>query len=253
MIELRNVSAGYSKTNVIKDINIKFEKNTITSIIGPNGCGKSTLLQVLAKNLVPAAGDVYLNDKLINYIPRKEYVRYVSILPQSRDVNAITVYNLVMHGRFPYMGFPRYPTIVDKEKVHAAMEMTGILQYKNRSVDELSGGERQKIYLAMVIAQDTDIVLLDEPATYLDINYQLETLSLLENLKKDNKTIITVMHDIPHALSISDKVCLMEKGTITKFDDPNAIFNSKEIDRIFSVSVKNFEHNGEHLFWFSRP
>lgn len=242
MISLRNVTAGYDKKEVIKNIDITFEKGTITTIIGKNGCGKTTLLKASSNLLKPIAGKVMLNCvngwSNIYAMKNNQAAKKISFLSQSREAPNISVYSLVMHGRFPYLNFARIPQKKDKILVEEAIEKMGIGKYKNKNIKELSGGERQKVYIAMILAQATDIIFLDEPTTYLDINHQLEILEIIRELKKSGKTIVMVLHDLNCALSYSDKICLMNKGEIVLYDTPKAIIDSKMIDKVFNVSCE---------------
>ncbi|HBR03076.1 MAG TPA: ABC transporter ATP-binding protein [Ruminiclostridium sp.] len=238
MIELRQITAGYSGKAVIHDISLAFERGTITGIIGKNGCGKTTLLKTAANLLRPQAGSVLINGESVLGMPGKKIAAALSYLPQIREVPNMTVYNLVMHGRFPYLGFPRIPLEADRKIAKQAMELAGILACRDKNIRELSGGERQKAYIAMLLAQDTDAVFLDEPTTYLDINHQLEILELIRQLKKMGKTLVMVVHDLSSALCYSDRICLMEKGRIAVCDTPDAVFKSGEIERIFHVACE---------------
>ncbi len=245
MIKLHNVTAGYDKVEIIKNINIAFEEGSITSIVGKNGCGKTTLLKTASNLLKPFRGGITIRGKDIANIPSKELAKQLSYLPQHRVVPNITVYNLVMHGRYPYLGFSRTPQKKDKEIVEKAIENMGLRQYIHRNIHELSGGQRQKVYIAMVLAQDTDIIFLDEPTTYLDINHQLEILEVIKKLKKMGKTIVMVLHDLNSALSYSDRICLMEEGEIAIYDTPQVVYESGEIDRIFKVFSSQVLTEGE--------
>lgn len=253
MISLKNVTAGYNGVEIIKNISISFEKGTITSIIGKNGCGKTTLLKTSSNLLKSFWGEVMLNGESISGIAGNELAKHISFLPQVRSVPNITVYNLVMHGRFPYLGFPRRPQKADKLIVESAIDNMGIAKYKSKNIQELSGGERQKVYIAMVLAQNTDIIFLDEPTTYLDINHQLEILEIIKELKKMGKTIVMVLHDLSNALSYSDKICLMEKGEIAIYGMPQAVLDSNELGRIFNVSWKEIctNNGGSKQYIFS--
>ncbi|NMA83574.1 MAG: ABC transporter ATP-binding protein [Epulopiscium sp.] len=241
MIKLDNISAGYDKIEIIKNINIAFKEGSITSIIGQNGCGKTTLLRTASNLLKPFRGDITISGKNITSFQNKELAKKISFLPQLRSVPNITVYQLVMHGRYPYLGFSRTPQKRDKEIVEKAIESMQLNKYIQKNVKELSGGQRQKVYIAMVLAQDTDIIFLDEPTTYLDINHQLEILEIVKRLKKMGKTIIMVLHDLNNALSYSDQVCLLENGEVVIYDTPQAVYDSKEIDRIFKVNSQQVQ------------
>ncbi len=236
MIKLNNINAGYNKVTIIKNININFEKGSIISIIGKNGCGKSTLLRTASNLLKPFSGEITINGTNISAIDRRELSKIVSFLPQHRPVPNMSVYNLVMHGRYPYLGFSRTKTQQDKDIVENAIRSMGLDPYRNKNIQELSGGERQKAYIAMILAQDTDIIFLDEPTTYLDINHHLEILEITKELKGLGKTVVMVLHDLHSALVYSEKICLMDKGEIVMYDTPVRVFASKEIDRIFSIN-----------------
>jgi ABC-type cobalamin/Fe3+-siderophores transport system ATPase subunit len=247
MIKLHNITAGYNRVEIIKNINMDFEEGSITSIIGKNGCGKTTLLRTASNLLKPFRGEITIGGQDISRIPNKELAKKVSFLPQFRTVPNITVHNLVMHGRYPYLGFSRTPQRRDKEIVKKAIEHMSLDNLINKNVHELSGGQRQKVYLAMILAQDTDIIFLDEPTTYLDINHQLEILEVIKNLKHMGKTIIMVLHDLNSALSCSDRICLMDRGEIVIHDTPQAVFESREIDRIFKITSSRVSTEDEDV------
>ncbi|HHX55062.1 MAG TPA: ABC transporter ATP-binding protein [Clostridiales bacterium] len=253
MISLNKVTSGYMGVNIIKDISLSFEKGNIISIIGKNGCGKTTLLKTASRLIKPYSGDVLLNENSIFNITSKEVARHISYLPQNRDVPSIKAYDLVMHGRFPYLKFPRIPTDDDKRLAEEAIERLKITEYKDKNIRELSGGERQKVYLAMILAQDTDIIFLDEPTTFLDINHQLEILKIVKDLKKMGKTIVMVIHDLNSALTYSDKVCLMDKGQIVIYDTPQNVYKSKLIENTFEIQCQELSvsNKGERQYVFS--
>lgn len=253
MIKLSNVTAGYMGMKIIKNISLSFEKGKIISIIGKNGCGKTTLLKTASKLIKPYSGNIELNGESIFAMTGKEAAKHISYLPQNRDIPSIKVYDLVMHGRFPYLGFPRIPRDEDKLIVEEAIYMLGIRKYRDKNIKELSGGERQKVYIAMILAQDTDIVFLDEPTTYLDINHQLEILEIVKELKKMGKTVVMVIHDLNSALTYSDNVCLMDKGQVIIYDKPQVVYESKEIEKIFDINCQEVyaSNKNERQYVFS--
>ncbi|MEG6611570.1 ABC transporter ATP-binding protein [Pseudoclostridium thermosuccinogenes] len=252
MIRLKDITAGYKGIKIIKNINVFFEKGSITGITGKNGCGKSTLIKTASGLIKPFSGDIMLDEENIYNIPDRKLAREISFLPQIRNVPNITVYNLVMHGRFPYLGFPRILQDEDKAIVENALEKLGIKKYRDKNLIELSGGERQKVYIAMVLAQDTDYIFLDEPTTYLDINHQLEILDIIKELKNMGRAVIMVIHDLNSALTYCDKVCLLDKGEIVIFDTPEAVYNSREIERVFRVKCDEIymEEKGQSQYVF---
>ncbi len=253
MLKLENITAGYGKIPVIKDINIEFEKGRITTIIGPNGSGKSTLLKAIVDLCEVWQGAIYLKGKSRELIGQKEFAKQVSYLPQIHTGGAITVGRMVLHGRFPYLSYPRHYRREDYECCTRAMERTGILSLRDKKVEELSGGQRQKVYLAMALAGETELFLFDEPTTYLDINYQLELLQIMEQLKGQGKTIITVLHDLDFALRISDTIIVMKQGLIAKAGTPEEVLKSGIIDEIFKIKVKSFlDNEGMKHFYYEQ-
>lgn len=235
MLELMSLSAGYDGHAVLSDIDLSFEPGTVTSIIGRNGCGKSTLLKTSCRLLPPLGGFVRVDGRDASSFEPKEWARLVSVLPQSRTLPSIPVSTLVMHGRFPYLGFSRKAGPQDKAKVESAMQRMGVWEYRHKNMDTLSGGERQKVYLAMLLAQDARYVFLDEPATFLDIHYRLEILRLMRELRDEGRCVVAVMHELSHALSVSDSVCLLDEGRMALCDQPQVVYASGEVERCFHV------------------
>lgn len=253
MMELIDVSSGYNGLKKIDSISIKINKGCITSIIGPNGCGKTTLLKVASGLIPPYHGKILLDNIPINSIKKKEFAKKVSILPQIRNTPNIIVSSLVMHGRFPYLGFSRKLSTYDREKVEYAMELTGVIKFRNKNLLELSGGERQKVYIAMIVAQDTDIIFFDEPTTYLDINQQFQVIELIKNLNKMGKTIVIVLHDIVQALIHSHRICVMDRGEIKSYGTPEEILNKKVINEVFGVDCKKVDiQESCHSYYLSQ-
>lgn len=251
MIRLEGVTAGYHRIPAIKEINLVIKQAEITTIVGPNGSGKSTLLKVTAGLCDLMDGRLYLKGQERKVIGEKQAARFISYLPQSHSLPAITVGRMVLHGRFPWLSYPRKYRAADYEACHRAMERLGILALKDKRVAELSGGERQKVYLAMALAGGTEIFLFDEPATYLDIRYQLDILRLMEELKGQGKTIITVMHDLDAALRISDTVALMQEGRLVQYGPAVKIGEMGVLEEVFQVSAESFiDERGKKRYYF---
>lgn len=214
----KNLKIAYGERDIVKNLDISIPDGQITTIIGPNGCGKSTVLKTLSRILNPKSGVVYLDGKGISKEPTKQIAQKMAILPQSPDSpEGLTVGELVSYGRFPYQRGLGKLTRRDFEVIDWALEVTGIYEFKDRAVDALSGGQRQRVWIAMALAQETDIILLDEPTTYLDLSHQLEVLELLYQLNRDQKrTIVMVIHDLNHAARFAHHMVAMKDGAILK-------------------------------------
>ncbi len=253
MLKLENVTAGYGKLPVVKGITAELEKGRITTIIGPNGTGKSTLLKAIVGLCELQQGTVWLEGKNRENIGNKEFARQVSYLPQVRAAGAITVERMVLHGRFPYLSYPRHYRREDYEYCTRAMERTGILSLRDKRVEELSGGERQKVYLAMALAGETELFLFDEPTTYLDIRYQLELLQIMEELKEQGRTILAVLHDLDYAMRLSDAMIVMKQGEVVMTGTPECIQRSGILDEVYGIRVKSFlDEEGKKHFYFDQ-
>jgi iron complex transport system ATP-binding protein len=238
MIELRQLNGGYRGKNIIHHISLTLSKGEITTIIGPNGAGKSTLLKTACGLLAPTGGQVLLDGKDLSAMPRNQLARRLSYLPQTRNVPRITVHSLVLHGRFPYIGYPRRYRREDQAIAQRAMDQTGVSHLAARPLSELSGGERQKVYLAMLLAQDTDALFLDEPTTHLDIACQLEIMGIVRHLNTLGKTVVMTLHDLNHALTFSDRIAVIEQGgTLRAAANPDEIFSLGVLDSVFGIQT----------------
>ena len=235
MIKLNHVCGGYGGEEQLHDICLSIPKQSVTAIIGPNGCGKSTLLRTICGLQKAYSGEI-----LLNAVPQSQYsqntlARTVSFLPQNRTASSIRAETLVLHGRFPYMGYPRHYRDEDRKAARDAMEWAGISHLRERTVSTLSGGEQQKVYIAMLLAQGTPIVLMDEPTTYLDISHKFDVIRLVQEMKQAGKTVVMVLHDLDLALKYADQIILMDKGRIRISDTPQTVFASGEIERVFHI------------------
>lgn len=237
MIEVKNLSAGYGKNTVLSDISASFEKGKLTCIIGMNGCGKSTLLKAVL-GLIPASkGEITVDGCLLSAMTRAETARKIAYLAQGKSTPDMTVGQLVLHGRFPHLQYPRRYSKQDRELACAAMEQMGIADLAEKPLETLSGGMRQNAYIAMALAQSTDYILLDEPTTYLDITHQLALMKRLRALADIGKGVVTVMHDLQLAMTFSDRVILLNDGKIVAEDTPEQICVHDAIEHIFGVQV----------------
>ena len=241
MIELQHISAGYGKQAVLNDVSVTFEKGKLTSIIGVNGCGKSTLLKATLGIVPVSGGCINIDGHSLKKMSRNDIARKVAYLSQGKSTPDMTVEQLVLHGRFPYLNYPRRYTQKDYEIAFSAMEQTGIAKHARRSLHSLSGGMRQTAYIAMALAQNTDYVFLDEPTTYLDISHQLELMKTLRHLADDGKGVITVMHDLPMAFSFSDKIILMNEGEILSDAAPEQLCEQNTITQVFGIVLSRSE------------
>ena len=244
MLELKHISVGYGSKTVLAGVTVSFEKGKLSSMIGVNGCGKSTLLKTILGILPQASGEVILDGDDLQTMSRTEIAKRIAYLAQGKNTPDMTVEQMVLHGRFPYLSYPRRYREVDREIAQGAMETVGIAHLAAKPLDELSGGMRQMAYIAMALAQDTDYILLDEPTTYLDIAHQLELMRVLRCLADRGKGIITVMHDLPLAFGFSDELAVIHNGCIAKKATPADMCDSPILKEIFGVRVERME-NGQ--------
>ena len=237
MIELHHISAGYGKTPVLKDVSATIEAGKLTSIIGVNGCGKSTLLKTILGILSISGGQITIDGVDLAGMSRTQVARRIAYLSQGKSTPDMTVEQLVLHGRFPHLRYPRRYTSQDRKIAREAMEQVGIAEFMHSPLAALSGGMRQNVYIAMALAQGTDYVLLDEPTTYLDIGHQLELMKILRSLADNGKGIAAVMHDLPMAFTFSDRIILVGDGTILYSGDPETLCESPALEQIFGITL----------------
>ncbi|WP_091272306.1 ABC transporter ATP-binding protein [Alteribacillus persepolensis] len=234
-----HIAVSYNEHTIINDLNIEVPEGMITSIIGPNGCGKSTLLKTISRILKPDQGAVYLNGRSIHQLKTKEVAKEMAILAQTPDIpQTLTVSQLVAFGRYPHRRKSGRLTAQDKKAVAQALEDTGMSEYKDRPLDALSGGQRQRAWISMALAQETDVLLLDEPTTYLDMAHQLEILELLQELnEKEERTIVMIIHDLNHAARFSDHLIAMKAGEIQHIGAPHEVISKPVLRRVFGIDA----------------
>jgi iron complex transport system ATP-binding protein len=234
------LSVAYGERTIVKNLSIHIPDKKITTIIGSNGCGKSTLLKAITRIIAQQAGTVLLDGEDIAKQHTKELARKMAILPQSPEsVGGLTVGELVSYGRFPYQkGFGRL-TKRDFEVIDWALEATGTMDFKYRPVDALSGGQRQRVWIAMALAQETDIIFLDEPTTYLDMAHQLEVLELLQELNQnEGRTIVMVLHDLNQAARFADHLIALKAGEIVKAGTCEEVIQREVLREVFQIDAE---------------
>lgn len=237
MLELKNASAGYPGRRVLKDVTLAVRPGRVLVLLGPNGCGKSTLLRTLAGLLPAQGGEVLLDGASLKDWGPREAARKVAFLPQSRAVPNITARRMVLHGRFPYLPYPRRYGREDYAAVDRALKQADAYDLADRPVPELSGGQRQKVYLAMALAQETETILMDEPTTYLDIRHQLEVLALARRLAAEGRAVALALHDLCLALATADEAAVLEGGRLLALSGPEEIYRSKILERVMGVRL----------------
>lgn len=230
------VTLRYDKRLISTGLSVTIPDGSFTVIIGPNACGKSTLLRALSRLLAPSAGRVVLDGRSIGELPAREVARRLGLLPQSSVApEAITVADLVARGRYPHQSFLRQWSKADEKAVAHAMEATHMAELSDRPMDELSGGQRQRAWIAMVLAQETPILLLDEPTTFLDIAHQIELLDLLADLNRRGRTVVAVLHDLNHACRYASHLIALKDGAIVAEGKAVEIVTEQLVEAIFGL------------------
>lgn len=237
MIEVKEITKQYGKKIVLDGVDLQFPKGKVTSLIGSNGAGKSTLLSIISRLLSQDGGIVMVDDKNVTEYKNKMLAQRLSILKQSNHVRLkLTVRELVSFGRFPYSQDKL--TDEDIEKVDKAIEYLDLKDIENAFIDELSGGQKQRAYMAMVVAQDTEYVLLDEPLNNLDMRHSVQTMRTLRRLADElGKTIIIVLHDINFASNYSDHIIALKDGKVRYAGATDSIINEIVLKDVFDLRI----------------
>lgn len=249
MLEIRNLSSGYSGKTVLQELSVSFPAGSITAIIGPNGCGKSTLLRAIT-GILPAGGEILLDSQPLTRLSQKEKAARIAFLPQNRPIPEITAGKLVLHGRFPYLGYPRRYRPEDKAAASEALACLGITHLEHRFVPTLSGGERQKVYIAMLLAQQTPVVLMDEPTTYLDISHKFEVMEIARQLADRGKTVALVLHDLDLAMQYADRIVLMQNGRIVSCGTPEDLYSGGLLEEVFGICMEQIHTRDGMQYYF---
>lgn len=239
MININNLSLSYDgTTTIINELNLDIEMGTVTALVGANGCGKSTLLRGISRLLKPAKGAVYLDGQQVHSMKARDLAKQLGILPQSPTApEGLTVHELVAQGRYPHQNWFQQWSLEDERIVNEALATTDLESFAGRPVDTLSGGQRQRAWIAMALAQQTDILLLDEPTTYLDMAYQVDVLELLAELNDKGRTIILVLHDLNQAARYADTIVALRDGSILAQGTPKQVMTSEQIQAVFDLET----------------
>jgi iron complex transport system ATP-binding protein len=231
---------SYGERLIVKNLSVNIPDKKITTIIGSNGCGKSTLLKAITRIISHQSGSVILDGENISTEHTKSLAKKMAILPQTPEsASGLTVGELVSYGRFPYQkGFGRLSK-EDYKMIDWALEVTGTKDYKFRPVDSLSGGQRQRVWIAMALAQETDIIFLDEPTTYLDMAHQLEVLELLQKLNKEQeRTVVMVLHDLNQAARFADYIIALKDGEIVKAGKCEEVITQDVLKKVIHIDAE---------------
>ena len=238
MFVVKNLQLGYQDKVIVPNLSLELPQNKIIALIGPNGCGKSTFLKSLARLLKPKAGSIELKTQNIWHKSAKEYAKDLALLPQHHIVpEGISVRELVAYGRSPYLNLWGKLNEQDEALVDQAMAETKVTEFGERLATDLSGGQQQRVFLSMTLAQDSDIVLLDEPTTYLDLNHQAELMNIMRRLQQQGKTVITVLHDLNQACRYCDYLVVMKKGELITQGTPQEVMTPELLKEVFDLDV----------------
>ncbi len=254
VLTAKNIYIEFQNKVVLDDISLSFPEGKITAVLGPNGCGKSTLLKIAAGFQHHYKGQVLLDDEPLSKLSAKSIAKRMAVLPQSVNVPTdMTVHQLVAYGRFPYRSLLKNNNKDDQKIIKWSMKETGIDSLADRQLTTLSGGERQRAWIAMALCQQPEILLLDEPTTYLDIEHQLEIMQIIAMLNKHrNMTVIMVLHDINHARLYADNAVVINDHKIFAQGQPKKVLSVELLDKVFNVEAylyKNQERTAEEIIF----
>ncbi|HHT7855183.1 Fe(3+) dicitrate ABC transporter ATP-binding protein FecE [Pasteurella multocida] len=238
-LTVEHLQLAYQDKTIVSNLNLRLPSNKVIALIGPNGCGKSTLLKALARLLKPKSGQVKHQEQDIWQITAKSYAKTLAFLPQKHLVpEGIKVRELVAYGRSPYLNLWGKLSEKDEKIVTQAMQITQTDAFAERLATDLSGGQQQRVFLAMTLAQDANIVLLDEPTTYLDLNHQAELMSMMRRLQQQGKTVITVLHDLNQACRYCDYLVVLKQGELIAQGTPHEVMTEHLLKQVFDLNVE---------------
>ena len=237
MLHVRDLTVSYGAATIIDGLGLDVPRGGVTTIVGPNGCGKSTLLRAVAGLIPRERGEVVLDGRNTAEMKRREIARTLAVLPQTPVApDGLTVRDLVGRGRHPHQTWLRQTSEEDSAVVDEVMELTQVSEFAERPLERLSGGQRQRAWIAMVLAQDTPLVLLDEPTTYLDLSHSVELLALIRRLADDmGRTVVMVLHDLNLAARFSDQLVVMKGGEVQAAGTPAEVVSEQLLADVFSL------------------
>ena len=251
MLKVENLTTGYGKIDVVKDVSFTVDKNENVCIIGPNGCGKSTLLKAIA-NILPFKGSVTIDGQPIDKMKSKEISKKIAIMSQTATIYfPYSVYETVMMGRYLHIkeGLLKTPSSADKEKVMACLETVGLADVKDAEITRLSGGQLQRVFLARALAQEPEIIMLDEPTNHLDLKYQVDLIDYLNEWSKvGNHSVVGVLHDINLAMRLSNHLLLMKEGQIVAAGGAEEVMTSETLEKVYELDVARY-FRGALNYW----
>lgn len=250
MIEITGLSVSYGEAPALSDISLTVPDGSFTCFIGPNGSGKTTLLKAIGGLIPVLKGSVTIDGRSVMSMKGTERAKTIAYLPQSRPVPDMTALTMIHHGRFPHQGFARKLSEADHKAVEEAVDLTSTGQLLNKPVSALSGGERQRVFIAMALAQGSDIMLLDEPSSGLDLRYQVELMNIVDELHRQGKTILMVTHDLPMAFSSAQSVCLMHNGLLVRNAPPEDSALMTLLPEVFGYSLRKAVTYGDELYHY---
>jgi iron complex transport system ATP-binding protein len=244
MLDITAVSVAYDEKTIIHEVSLSIQPGEIVALVGPNGAGKSTLLKAISGVIPAVRGQIHVGDQQVRDLSDAKRARLLAVVPQARSLPPhFTVYQTVLLGRTPYLGWLGTTSPIDEEAIDTALTLANIRALKDRWVGTLSGGEQQRVLLARALAQDTPVLLLDEPTTHLDFRHQTELLSLIRELATTKKiAVLMVLHDLSHAGMYGDRVALMVKGEIKAFGPPHQVLTPENLSPVFHVPITVIPH-----------
>ena len=250
MIELRDLTVGYDGKHVLEGVTLSPKPGRVTALLGPNGCGKSTLLRTVLGLQPKLGGEILVDGAPAESLSPRQLARKAAYLPQSRSAPNIPAARMVLYSRAPYTGYLNRSREEDRAAAQRALEQAGGAELAHRPVSTLSGGERQKVYLAMAMAQDTPNVFMDEPTTYLDVAHQLRTMEMARAMAVAGKAVVMVLHDLPLALPAADDLAVFGTGRLLMAGETEEVFESGILNEVFGVTLRRLqtEHGWRYYY-----